>query len=121
MKFQSIFKLRKWVELYVNSKYAKKLSDEKFLKLKYYAFIGEKLNLKKPKTYNEKLQWLKLYDHNPIYTTMADKYEAKQYIANIIGEEYVVKNYGVWDNFDEINFDSLPTFSSIAFISGPPP
>ena len=53
-------------------------SDEKYLKLMYKAYTGRKLNLEKPEAYTEKLQWLKIYDHKDIYTTMVDKYEAKK-------------------------------------------
>lgn len=70
--------------------------------------MNKKLNLKNPKTFNEKLQWLKLYDRNPLYTTLVDKYEVKKYIVDKIGEEYVIPTIGVWDNFDDINFDTLP-------------
>ena len=70
--------------------------------------MGKKLNLKNPQTFNEKLQWLKLYDRKPIYTTMVDKYEVKQFVANIIGEEYIIPTLGVWNSFDDIDFDSLP-------------
>ena len=84
------------------------LSDKAYLKLMYRARMGKKLNLKAPKTFNEKLQWLKLYDRKPIYTTMVDKYEAKKYVAGHIGEEYIIPTLGVWDSFDEIDFDSLP-------------
>ena len=84
------------------------LSDKLYIQLKYFYRFHKFPNLKNPKTYNEKLQWLKLYDRNPIYTIMADKYEAKKYVGNIIGEEYIVPNYGVWNNFEEIEFDKLP-------------
>ncbi|MCD8291714.1 MAG: glycosyl transferase [Prevotella sp.] len=87
---------------------AKLWPDEKYLKLFYYLSMGKKLNLLNPRTFNEKLQWLKLHDRKPIYTTMVDKYEAKKYVANIIGEEYIIPTYGVWNNFDEIDFDKLP-------------
>ena len=70
--------------------------------------MGKKLTLTAPQTFNEKLQWLKLYDRKPIYTTMVDKYEAKKYVADIIGEEYIIPTLGVWDRFDDINFDELP-------------
>ena len=70
--------------------------------------MNKKLNLKNPKTFNEKLQWLKLYDRKPEYTKMVDKYEAKKYVAEKIGEEYIIPTLGVWDNFDDIDFDSLP-------------
>ena len=108
MKIKSIFKLHKWLELYVNSKYAKKLDDVKYTKLKYRAFMKKKLNLDNPVTYNEKIQWLKLYDHNPLYTTLVDKYEVKEYVAKLIGEEHIIPTLGVWDNFDDIDFDALP-------------
>lgn len=84
------------------------LSDKTYLKLKFLALLGKKLNLKNPQTFNEKLQWLKLNDRKPEYTTMVDKYEAKRYVADIIGEEYIIPTLGVWDKFDDIDFDSLP-------------
>lgn len=84
------------------------LPDKLYLKLKYYQRMGKKLNLDNPKTFNEKLQWLKLYDRNPLYTKLVDKYEVRRYIANSIGEEYLIPLLGVWDNFDEIDFDILP-------------
>lgn len=70
--------------------------------------VGYPLNLEKPRTFNEKLQWLKLYDHNPLYTKMVDKYEAKKYVADIIGEEYIIPTLGIWNQFDEIDLDQLP-------------
>lgn len=82
--------------------------DKFFLNCLYKANFGKKLNLKNPQTYNEKLQWLKLYDRNPKYCQMVDKYEAKRYVSDIIGEECIVQNYGVWDRFDDIDFDKLP-------------
>lgn len=85
-----------------------RLSDKNFLKLKYKEKIGKKLNLDNPKTYNEKLQWLKLNDRNPEYTKMVDKYEVKQYVADNIGKEYIIPTLGVYNNFDEIDFESLP-------------
>lgn len=84
------------------------MSDERLLKIAYYLKIGKKLNLESPKTFNEKLQWLKLYDRKPIYTTMVDKHAVKSYVAERIGEEYVVPTLGAWDSFDDIDFDSLP-------------
>ena len=82
--------------------------DEKYIKKKFEATLGYPLNLDNPQTFNEKLQWLKLYDRKPIYTTMVDKYEVKQYVAAIIGEQYIIPTLGVWENFDEIDFDALP-------------
>ncbi len=84
------------------------LSDETFLRLVYRGRMGKKLNLDNPRTYNEKLQFLKLYNRNPLYTTLVDKYEVKKYVADIIGDEYIIPTLGVWDNFDDIDFDKLP-------------
>ena len=78
------------------------------LKIKYRCTIGEPLNLICPKGFNEKLSWIKIYDHNPLYTKLVDKYEVKNYVAKLIGEEYVVPCYGVWNSFDDIDFDKLP-------------
>lgn len=86
----------------------KYLSDEAYLRLTFHYRMGRKLNLEKPETFNEKLQWLKLYDRKPIYSTMVDKYEAKKYVAERIGEEHIIPTLGVWDHFDEIDFDELP-------------
>ena len=88
---------------------AKKIMpDELYIRCMYRSVFGEKLNLENPVSFNEKLQWLKLHDRKPIYTTMVDKYEAKKYVASIIGEEYIIPTLGVWNHFDEIDFDSLP-------------
>lgn len=84
------------------------ISDERFLKIMYYCRMGNILNLKNPATFNEKLQWLKIYDHKPKYTTLADKFAVRKYITDTIGEEYLVPILGVYDNFDDINFDALP-------------
>lgn len=84
------------------------MSDEAFLKLRFRAEMGYKLNLKNPRTYNEKLQWLKLYDRKPEYGKMVDKYAVKDYVAELIGEEYVIPLLGVYDTFEEIDFDALP-------------
>ncbi len=84
------------------------LPDKPYLKFLYKTLMGKKLNLDNPQTYNEKLQWLKLYDRKPIYTTMVDKYEAKKYVANIIGDEYIIPTLGVWDRAQDIDYDALP-------------
>ena len=84
------------------------MSDSAYLKLTYWANMNKKLNLTVPKTFNEKLQWLKLYDRNPIYTTMVDKYEVKKYVSDLIGNEYIIPTLGVWNKFDDIDFDGLP-------------
>lgn len=84
------------------------LPDRLILCAMFYFEIGMKLNLRHPKTFNEKLQWLKLYNRRPEYTTMVDKFAAKKYVADIIGEQYIIPTFGVWDSFDLIDFDKLP-------------
>ena len=84
------------------------LPDGTYLRLRYLIAFRKPLHLKNPRTFNEKLQWLKLYDRNPEYTRMVDKLEAKKYVAERIGEEYIIPTLGVWDRFEEIDFDALP-------------
>ena len=84
------------------------MPDKLFLRLHFLKSIGAPLNLKNPRTFNEKLQWIKLYDRKPIYSIMVDKYEAKKYVSDRIGMEHVVPTIGVWNNFNEIPFDELP-------------
>ena len=84
------------------------LSDKEFLCRKFHAKLGYDLDLNNPQTFNEKIQWLKLYDRKPLYITMVDKYAVKDYVASVIGEQYIIPTLGVWDNFDDIDFDSLP-------------
>lgn len=85
-----------------------RLSDEEWVKEAYRRYKKKELNLDDPHTFCEKVQWLKVYDHNPEYIMMVDKYEAKKFAADILGEEHVIPAYGVWDNFDDIDFDKLP-------------
>lgn len=108
MKIKSMFSLKKWIIYFLAKPYARWLSDTNFLKAKFYARIGRKLDLNNPTTFNEKLQWLKLYDRKPEYTMMVDKYLVREYIKEKIGEEYLVPLVGVWDNPDEVDFDALP-------------
>lgn len=84
------------------------LDDETYLKTVFKIKIGKKLNLNQPRTFNEKLQWLKLHDHRPEYTMMVDKYAVKKYVAKRIGKQYIIPTLGVWDKFDDIDFDQLP-------------
>ena len=84
------------------------LPADTFLKTMYKIKTGKELNLENPVLYNEKLQWLKLYDHRPEYTTMVDKYSVKQFVAERIGNKYVVPLLGVWESVEDIDFDSLP-------------
>ena len=86
----------------------KDMPADRFLKRMYAIHMGQELNLENPVTYTEKLQWLKLYDHRPQYTTMVDKYAVKQYVAERIGAQYVIPLLGVWDNANDIDFAALP-------------
>lgn len=84
------------------------VDPEKYLCKIYKRRMGKELNLKNPKTYNEKLQWIKLYNHNPLYTKLVDKYGVKDYVTEKIGAQYVIPTLGVWDNFEKIDFSTLP-------------
>ena len=84
------------------------MSSAAFLKRMYRIRMDRELDLDAPRRYTEKLQWLKLYDHRPEYATMVDKFAAKEYVAERIGPEYVVPLLGVWDQVEDIDFDSLP-------------
>lgn len=84
------------------------ISDPVFLRICYRRMLGRRLNLKNPQSFNEKLQWLKLYNRKPEYTTMVDKYAVKAYVSGIIGEEYIIPTIGIWNKPEEIEWDSLP-------------
>lgn len=83
-------------------------NDRIFVTLKWNLAMPYKLNLDNPQSFNEKLQWLKLYDHRPEYTQMVDKAAAKDYVSNIIGKEYIIPILGVYNKFDDVDFNSLP-------------
>ena len=93
---------------YTTVKLVDLLPDSTYLKLIFYARLGYRLNLKSPKTFNEKIQWLKLYDKHPEYTRMVDKVDAKEYVASIIGQEYIIPTFGVWDSIQDIDWEKLP-------------
>ena len=84
------------------------IPDSWYLKVNYRCRTGLSLNLENPRRFNEKLQWLKLHDRQPIYTTCVDKYAVRAHVGRIIGEEYLIPIYGVWDSVDEIDFAKLP-------------
>lgn len=98
------------VRIRVNSKLGilSDTDDAKFLVKLFDASMGYGLNLDNPTTFNEKLQWLKLYNRRPEYTIMVDKYKVRDYISEKIGDEYLIPLIGVWDNPDDIDFESLP-------------
>ena len=85
-----------------------KMADDEYLKRQFKVHYGYELDLKSPKTFNEKLQWLKLYDRRSEYTVMVDKYKVREYIKEKVGEEYLIPLLGVWNKVEDINFDKLP-------------
>ena len=84
------------------------VSDELYLNMKFFLNVGYWPNLKNPKSFNEKIQWLKLHHKRPEYTQMVDKVAAKEYVAKVIGKQYIIPSFGVWDSVDEIDWASLP-------------
>lgn len=84
------------------------MDDKEYLERKYESIFNIKLDLENPKTFNQKMQWLKLYYRRPEFTQYVDKYAVREYIANMLGEEYLVPLLGVWDNPNDIDFDKLP-------------
>lgn len=83
-------------------------SDKLFLRVKFRLFMGYWMDFNNPKTYNEKLQWLKLNDKHPEYTKMVDKVDAKKYVASVVGDKYIIPTLGVWNSVDDIEWNSLP-------------
>ncbi len=92
----------------LNNKFKFVLNDADYISTEFEYHMGYRPNLDDPKTFNEKIQWLKLHVRNPEYTRMVDKYEVKNYIAEKVGKEYVIPTLGIYDAFDEIEFDKLP-------------
>ena len=92
----------------VKHRYHAVYNDAEYLEKIFEYEMGYKLDINNPKTFNEKLQWLKLYNRNPEYTRMVDKYEAKRFVEERIGSGYTIPTLGIWDSFDEIDFDKLP-------------
>lgn len=84
------------------------IPDELYLRLAYRSITGKTLHLDPPVTFNEKLQWLKLHNRRLEYTTIVDKYEVRKFVAERVGEKYLVKTLGIWEKVEEIDFDQLP-------------
>lgn len=84
------------------------LPDKWIIRRQFKNSLGYNINFNNPKTFNEKLQWLKLNDRKTQYSVMVDKYLAKLYVSNIIGKQYIIPTLGVWDNFRDIDFELLP-------------
>lgn len=109
IKIKKAIKNPNLILLYIlGLKISRIVPDETFLKIKYRLRVGQKLNLGDPKTFNEKLQWLKLYNRKPEYTSMVDKFGVRKHISKTIGEEYLIPLLGVYNGYSEITFDSLP-------------
>lgn len=94
--------------LFESKKLEPYLSDKLYLKIRFWLRVGYWPNLDNPRSFNEKLNWLKLHDIHPEYTKMVDKAMAKEYVSNIIGEEHIIPTIGMWDNAEEIDWQSLP-------------
>ena len=84
------------------------MNDECFVRLQYYAMLGKRLKLSHPVDFNEKVQWLKLHYRNPLMVTCADKWAVRKYVKDRIGEKYLAKCIGVYDEVDKIHVDELP-------------
>lgn len=108
MKLNELIKHPQYLLYYIDKLGIHILSDKEYLKMQYEIVMGKKLNLDNPKTFNEKLQWLKLNDRKPEYTDMVDKCKSKEYVSKIIGEKYIIDTLGVYEKFDDIDFDILP-------------
>ncbi|MDC7230564.1 MAG: ATP-grasp fold amidoligase family protein [Sphaerochaetaceae bacterium] len=98
----------KFMNHLLKGKIGQLFSDKHYLSIKYRLNFGNKLNLKAPITYNEKLQWLKLHDRKEIYSTLVDKYAVREYVKSTIGEKYLIPLIGVYKNADEIDVELLP-------------
>ena len=90
------------------NRFARVLPDKLYIEMMFFRHFGYFARINAPRTFNEKLQWLKLYDHNPLYTTMVDKVKAKDYVASIIGSQHIIPTLGVWESAESIDFSSLP-------------
>ena len=91
-----------------NNGLTKWMPDSVFARISFRGMLGQKLHLNNPVLFNEKLQWLKVYDHKPEYSMLVDKLKAKEVVGELIGQDYIVPCYGEWKCADEIDFDTLP-------------
>lgn len=106
---------RKWINRKINAlcrrlikRFGGLLSDKAYIKATYRLWMHQKLDLSNPRSFTEKLQWLKLYDHNPLYTSLVDKFEVKKWVSEKIGEKYVIPTIGVWNSLEDITWENLP-------------
>lgn len=83
--------------------------DKLFLTILYFLSTGKKIHWENPRTFTEKIQWLKLYACKEIYTTLVDKYAVKQYVSDIVGEQYIIPTLAVYDSVEDVDFSKLPS------------
>lgn len=95
-------------QLIQHEELSKYIPDEFYLNMVFRTYLDQNINFKNPTTFNEKIQWLKLFNRNPQFTRLVDKYEAKIAVSEILDEEYTIPTLGVWDKFDDIDFSALP-------------
>lgn len=107
-KFKAFTENPKLLLVFILHRCADFVSDKHFVEIEYYCSIGKRLQLNNPQTFNEKLNWLKLYNKNPEYTKLVDKFAVKEYVSKLVGEQYVIPTIGIWDKFEEIDFSKLP-------------
>ena len=103
-----VFDKRKRFNFMISHNMLDSMNDVDFLKRQYLLFTGKPLDLDNPVSFNEKIQWIKLNDRNPLYTKMVDKYEAKELFKKKIDEKYIIKTIGIYENYDQIDFGALP-------------
>ena len=84
------------------------LPDKPYLSILFKRRLGYKMDWKNPQSFNQKLQWMKLYDRNPLYSKCADKIEVRQYVAETIGEQYLIPCLGIYDKAEDIEYSKLP-------------
>lgn len=107
--FRQVLRNPKLLVITLLNKFGHNIPDNRYIKYKFRLELGYTPDLEHPRTFNEKLNWLKLNHREDLYTRMADKYQVKEYISNTIGDEYVVPLIGVWENMDEIDIEVLPS------------
>ena len=109
IKNESRFLYLKLKELYMKIKFSKNESKEKYIQKKFKEYLGYEIDfLKEPITFNQKIQFRKLYENNPLYSICADKYRVREYVKEKIGEEYLIPVYLVTDKLTEEQWDKLP-------------
>lgn len=90
------------------ARFGQHVRDDLYLRVRFRLIFGYPMDIENPQGFNEKINWLKLYDRNPLYPKLVDKAEAKDYVSSIIGDDAIILTYGVWNSFDDIDFDTLP-------------